>query len=91
MRRIIDLRATYGGAILGFTLFLATCMGGDRVRVGLAAVFFLTVGALTGRVYGLCVDSGPALMWQLAIVEAVWSVLVAWLWLRFPHQVRSDA
>lgn len=84
----IDLRATYGGAMLGFTLFLATCIGGTRVRVGLAAVFFLTLGALVGRLIGLAVDAGPALMWQLAIVEAVWSVLAAWLWLRYPRQVR---
>lgn len=87
----IDLRATYGGAMLGFTLFLFSCIGGTRVRVGLAAVFFLTCGALGGRLVGLTLDTGPALMWQLAMVEAVWSLLAAWLWLRYPHQVRRDA
>lgn len=86
----IDLRATYGGIMLGIAAFLAACMGGTQVRAGLAAMFFLMLGALGGRSLGLLLESGPALMWQLAIVEAVWSLLAAWLWLRYPQQVRAD-
>ena len=86
----VDLRATYGGAILGFTVFLASCVGGTRGRVGLAAVFCLTLGALVGRLYGLSVDQAPGLMWILAAVEAVWSLLAAWLWLRYPRQIRNQ-
>lgn len=87
----IDLRATYGGAILGFAAFLICCMGGAHVRIGLAAVFCLTIGFLAGRLLGLAVGEGPALMWQLALVEALWSAFAAWLWLRYPHAVHANA
>lgn len=83
---LVDLRATYGGAMLGIALFLASCMGGTQVRTGVAAVFWVTGGFLAGRLIGMAQGDGPALMWQLAVFEVIWCVLAAVLWLRYPAQ-----
>lgn len=87
----VDLRATYGGIISGFAIFLLVCMGSANVRLGIASVFLITFGALCGRVYGLALEAAPAIMWQIAIIEAVWCVLAVGLWLRYPRSIQGGA
>lgn len=87
----VDLRATYGGIISGFAVFLMVCMWSAAARLGIASIFLITFGALCGRVYGLTLETAPAIMWQVAIVEAVWCVLAAGLWLRAPRSIQDVA
>lgn len=69
---LLELRAMYGGAMIGAALFFAHCMAAGRQRLGLVAVALIVGGTLTGRLLGLVWEPMPANMVWVAGFEAVW-------------------
>ena len=56
----IDVRATYGGSVLGVAIFFALCsMRAAWVRAGLVAQAVVLGGFIFGRVVGIIVDGEP--------------------------------
>lgn len=57
---LIDVRATYGGSVLGAAIFFALCaMKEAWVRPGLVAQAVILGGFIFGRVIGIIVDGQP--------------------------------
>ena len=56
----IDVRATYGGCVLGVAIFFVLCaLRDDWLRCGLAAQAVILGGFIFGRVIGIIVDGEP--------------------------------
>lgn len=70
-----DIRADYGGCILGVGLFMAWCaMAVDRVRIGLLCCALTLGGYAVGRLLSLFLDGTPKqIIFILLFVEIVGS------------------
>ena len=68
-----DIRADYGGCILGIGIFLAWCASkAPLVRVGLLCTGFTFSGYVTGRLLSLVLDGTPKpIIFTLTIVEVL--------------------
>lgn len=82
---LVELRAIYGGMMLGGALLAAYCMRPDRQRFGLVAVALVVGGTLAGRLLGLLWEPMPEGMAWVAIFEAVWVVFSLGLLPRTPR------
>ena len=53
-----DVRASYGGLIIGLAIFLWLCANPTHARTGVRLLLLAIVGLMTGRLFGILVD-GP--------------------------------
>lgn len=81
---LVELRAIYGGMMLGGAIFAGYCMRPDRQRLGLIAIALIVGGTLAGRLLGLLWEPMPEGMAWVAAFEAVWVVFSLGLLSRTP-------
>lgn len=75
-----DIRADYGGCVLGITCFLAICGMTGRVKSGLLCVGLILLGYASGRLYSLAVDGTPkSIIYYLLAFELVTGTLAVYL------------
>lgn len=66
----VDLRATYGGALFSFAIWLIWCLQQrDRYPVGLLSTGIVLAGFLAGRIVGLFTHQGTTLGQHLILVS----------------------
>jgi hypothetical protein len=73
---MIDMRATYGGALIAIGALLGL-LGSNPLwlKPGLLGVVFAMLGMASGRTYGILVDGSPNLMmWVFLALELVVAV-----------------
>ena len=72
-----DIRADYGGCIIGLGLFLGWCaIRPERVRLGLVCAGLTLAGYATGRLFSLLVDGMPKrIIFILLVTEVLWAAL----------------
>lgn len=77
---LIDMRAVYGGMMIGFGLWLGLCATRPSVwRLGMQAALLVVLGMALGRLLGMFWDGQPnALMWIYLFAELAMSVLLIW-------------
>lgn len=70
---MIDMRATYGGALTAIGALLGLLASNDLwLKPGLLGVVFAMLGMASGRAYGMLVDGSPNLMmWVFLALELV--------------------
>lgn len=81
---LVELRAVYGGTMLGGALLAAYCMPAERQRFGLMAVALVVGGTLAGRLLGLLWELMPEGMAWVTGFEALWTAFSVGLLLRTP-------
>ena len=75
---VIDVRATYGGSILGTAVFFALCALRDELlRAGLMAQAAVLGGFIFGRVVGIVVDREPNLFIVILLVGEITGLALA--------------
>ncbi|TAF08929.1 MAG: DUF4345 domain-containing protein [Nostocales cyanobacterium] len=80
---IIDVRATYGGSVLGTAVFFALCSLRDELlRPGLIAQVAVLGGFIFGRVMGFIVDREPNVFIYVLLVGEILGLLIALIGLR---------
>lgn len=77
---LIELRAIYGGMMLGGALLAAYCMPAGRQRFGLVAIALVVGGTLAGRLLGLLWEPMPegGMAWVTGF-EVLWTAFAAGL------------
>lgn len=81
---VVELRAVYGGAMLGIAVLYVLCMRPDRQRLGLIAVALIAGGPLAGRLLGLVWEPVPPGFAWIAGGEALWLAIAVGLLPRTP-------
>lgn len=76
---LVELRAIYGGMMLGGALLAAYCMPVQRQRFGLVAIALVVGGTLAGRLLGLIWEPMPEGMGWVTGFEALWTVFAVGL------------
>jgi hypothetical protein len=56
---LIDIRATYGGMLLGIAVWFFYCGKTNRVSEGLFSSFLMVSGLLLGRITGTIISGSP--------------------------------
>ena len=81
-----EIRATYGGFMVGVGLFIAyTAWQIETVRVGLIAVAIILLALGGTRLYGIIVDKPMATMqWQLLSLELIPACIAILLLVFYP-------
>lgn len=80
---IMDFRATYGGMLLGFTIFFAICSVYPKYfRIGLILQALSFGGLAFGRTVGLIFDGTPKNLMIYFVIAEILAVIVAMVCLR---------
>jgi hypothetical protein len=75
---IIDVRATYGGSVLGTSVIFALFSTRDEwLRLGLITEISVLGGFIFGRVIGLIVDKEPNIFIYILLVGEIVGLLLA--------------
>lgn len=77
---LADIRADYGGCIIGLGIFLAWCgLSDSRIRIGLLCSGLTLSGYALGRIYSLLVDGMPKRIIFILLAIEVTSALIAFV------------
>jgi hypothetical protein len=77
---MINLRATWGGTLLGIALAIGWARLETRGRFLLSVLMWIVAGIGIARVIGFVLDGGPdRLQWIWLVAEIVIVVVLAWL------------
>ena len=88
---VIDVRATYGGSILGTAVFFAWCALRDELlRAGLMAQAAVLGGFIFGRVVGIAVDREPNLFIVILLIGEIVGFALAIAALRIDLKSRQE-
>lgn len=76
---LIDMRATYGGALIAIGVLLAVLASNPLwLKPGLIGVLLAMLGMASGRVYGMLIDGSPnQMMWLFLGLELVVAAFAA--------------
>ena len=80
---LIDLRATYGGMMIGLGLLLFILANNvSTIKVGLLAVFILMLCMALGRIIGIVIDGEPNQLMYIYLSLELLACALSWLLLR---------
>ena len=80
---LIDLRATYGGMMIGLGLLLFILANNvSTIKVGLLAVFILMLCMALGRIIGIVIDGEPNQLMYIYLSLELLACALFWLLLR---------
>jgi|TARA_B110001469_G_scaffold13054_1_gene13217 hypothetical protein len=80
---LIDLRATYGGMMIGLGLLLFILANNvSTIKVGLLAVFILMLCMALGRIVGIVIDGEPNQLMYIYLALELLACALSWLLLR---------
>ncbi|MEM9943782.1 MAG: DUF4345 domain-containing protein [Planctomycetota bacterium] len=75
-----DIRADYGGCVLGITMFSIYCFRSRLIAIGLLCNGLILLGYALGRVYSLGVDGVPkAIIFYLLAFELICGIAALFL------------
>ncbi len=76
----INLRATWGGTLLGIGAAIGLARSETRVRLLLSVLMWITAGIGIARAIGFVLDGGPdQLQWSWLVAEIAIVLVLAWL------------
>jgi hypothetical protein len=88
---IIDVRATYGGSVLGTGVFFVFCsLQHELLRVGLIAQASVLGGFIFGRVFGIVADREPNLFIYILLVGEIVGLVLALVALRIDANKKQE-
>ena len=80
---LIDLRATYGGMMIGLGLLLFILANNvSTIKIGLLAVFILMLCMALGRIVGIVIDGEPNQLMYIYLALELLACALSWLLLR---------
>jgi Domain of unknown function (DUF4345) len=75
---VIDIRATYGGSVLGVSTFFALCSLRDELFFpGLIAQASILSGFIVGRFLGLFIDRHPNQFIYILLIGEIFGLVIA--------------